>query len=202
MKFGFIGAGSVAQTVSRHLLRFGHEVLVSNSRGPDTLEQLARQLGAGAFAGTPEQAAEQELVVLSVPWSGVPLALAAVRNWSGRTLIDATNRLDRANPLDRGDISGRTTSEIVRDLAPGARVVKAFNSVPMQWIADISPTRPKTVLFVSGDETEAKELLRLVLEQIGFACVDLGSLAAGGRLQQIGGPLAGLNLTLEDRLVL
>jgi hypothetical protein len=199
MKFGFIGAGNVAKTVSRHVLPAGHTVLLSNSRGPETLADLVRELGAGAAAGTPQQAADQDVVVLSVPWWDIEKALAAVPDWSGRVLVDATNRIDRGPPMSLGDISGRTSSEIVADHAPGAKVVKAFNNVPMAWIEDVSKSKPATVLFLSGDDPAAKGPLQKVLEDIGFACIDLGSLAAGGRLQQLGGPLAGVNLTFHGR---
>lgn len=202
MKFGFIGAGVVAQTIARHMLPFGHEVLFSNSRGPDTLADVVGNLGRGASAGTPQQAAEQDVVVLSVEWPRVADALASVPDWSGRTLIDATNRIDRNNPRDLGDLSGRTSSEIVAEQAVGAKVVKAFNTLPMRWIDDASSEKPRTVLFISGDDAGAKKALSEVLEQVGFAAVDLGTLATGGRQQQVGGPLAGLNLTLVDRLVL
>src|SRR3546814_12052312 len=100
MKFGFIGAGVVAQTIARHLLPFGHEVLLSNSRGPATLSDIVDRLGQGAVAGTPQQAAAQDFVVLSVDWPRVLDALASVPDWGGRMLIDATNRLDRNNPRD------------------------------------------------------------------------------------------------------
>ena len=192
MKFGFIGAGVVAQTIARHVLPFGHEVLLSNSRGPHTLGEIVKKLGQGASAGTP-------LVVLTVDWASVPEALSSVPDWSGRTLIDATNRIDRDNPRNLGDVGGRTSSEIVADHAAGARVVKAFNTVPMQWINDASPKKPRTVLFISGDDDQAKNVVGEVLEQVGFAAVDLGALAIGGRLQQLGGPLAALNLILADR---
>ncbi|MGK6316948.1 NADPH-dependent F420 reductase [Neorhizobium sp. DT-125] len=199
MRFGFIGAGVVAQTIARRVLPFGHKVLLSNSRGPET---VAGKLGRGASAGTPQQAADQDVVVLSVDWANVAKALASVPDWSGRILIDATNRIDRNNPSDLGDLSGPTSSEIVADQAVGAKVIKAFNTIPMQWIDDASSARPKTVLFLSGDVARAKKALGDVLEQVGFATVDLGTLAIGGRLQQVGGPLAGLNLTLVDRFVL
>lgn len=202
MKFGFIGAGAVAQTIARHVLPFGHEVLLSNSRRPDTLADVVENLGRGAAVGTSQQAADQDVVVLSVDWVNVSKALASVPDWSGRILIDATNRIDRNNPRDLGDLSGRTSSEIVADQAAGAKVVKAFNTLPMQWIDDPSSDKLKTVLFISGDDVVAKKVLSEVLEQVGFATVDLGTLAIGGRLQQVGGPLAGLNLTLVDRLVL
>lgn len=202
MKFGFIGAGRVAQTIARHILPFGHEVVLSNSRGPETLADVVSKLGRRASAGTPKQAADQDVVVLSVEWDRVPEALASVPDWSGRTLIDATNRINRDNPGDLGDLSGRTSSEIVAVHADGAKVVKAFNTIPMQWIDDTSAEKPRTVLFISGDDGEAKKMLAETLEQAGFAAVDLGTLAIGGRLQQVGGPLAGLNLTLIDRFVL
>jgi len=129
--------------------------------------------------------------------SRVQTALATVSDWTGRILVDTTNRLASLSPLQVGDVSGRTSSEIVADLAPGARVVKAFNSVPMAWIEDTSPPRTRTVLFVSGDDEGAKRPLCDLIEQAGHTSVDLGSLAIGGRLQQLGGPLAGLRLTFE-----
>lgn len=202
MKIGFIGAGAVAQTLARHALAQGHEVMLSNSRGGESLELLINQLGAGASAGTSQQAAEQEIVVLAVGWASVQQALFGVTDWKGRILIDATNRIASFEPFSLGDISGRTSSEIVADLAPGARVVKAFNSVPMSWISDQSSTEFPTVLFVSGDDASAKAPVRALIESIGFSCIDLGSLETGGRLQQLGGSLAGIRLNFVEKLAL
>jgi 8-hydroxy-5-deazaflavin:NADPH oxidoreductase len=103
------------------------------------------------------------------------------------------------NPFTLGDLSGRTSIEIVADLAPGAKVTKAYNSVPMAWIEDIAPANPPTVLFVSGDDAEAKATVANLIEQSRLTAVDLGTLAVGGRLQQLGGPLAGLRLTFHER---
>jgi 8-hydroxy-5-deazaflavin:NADPH oxidoreductase len=202
MKIGFIGASTVAQTIAKHVLPFGHQVMLSNSRGPDSLADVVKELGAGATAGTPQQVAEQVIVVLAARWSNVQSALFAVPEWKGRILVDATNRVASYTPLALGDISGRTSSEIVADLAGGARVVKAFNSVPMSWISDFSPTKPRTVLFISGDDADAKKPVNDLIEEVGFSCVDLGSLAVGGRLQQLGGPLAAVRLTFSERFVL
>jgi predicted dinucleotide-binding enzyme len=202
MKIGFIGAGIVAQTISKHVLPFGHQVLLSNTRGPDSLASLVRELGPGATAGSPQEAAAQDMVVLAVNWSSVQTALFSIADWKGRILVDATNRVASYRPLALGNISGRTSSEIVADLAPGARVVKAFNSVPMSWISDFSSTKSRTVLFISGDDEKAKEPLNELIEQLGLSCVDLGSLAIGGRLQQLDGPLAGIRLTFTERFAL
>jgi predicted dinucleotide-binding enzyme len=202
MKIGFIGAGIVAQTISKHVLPFGHQVLLSNTRGPDSLASLVKELGPGAAAGSPQEAAAQDMVILAVNWSSMQSALFSIADWKGRLLVDATNRVASYRPLALGDISGRTSSEIVADLAPGARVVKAFNSVPMSWISDFSSTKSRTVLFISGDDDKAKKLLDELIEQVGLSCVDLGSLAIGGRLQQLGGPLAGIRLTFTERFAL
>ncbi len=202
MRIGFIGAGSVAQTISKHVLPLGHRVLLSNTRNPESLTKLVQQLGPGAGVGTPQQAAEQDIVVLAVMWPQVETALASVPDWRGRILVDATNRIASMNPFSLGDISGRTSSEIVADHAHGAKIVKAFNSVPMAWISDFSVSKPRTVLFVSGDDNRAKKPVRDLVDQIGFEPIDLGSLAIGGRLQQLGGSLAGVRLIFNERLAL
>ena len=202
MKFGFIGAGKVAQTVAKHLLPDGHQVVLSNSRGPESLASLVAELGAGATAGTVQEAAAQDIVVLATSWPGVQTALFSIPDWKGRVLVDATNRVAGFTPFTLGDISGRTSSEIVADLAPGAKVVKLFNSVPMAWISDFSDAKPRTVLFMSGDDVDVKRPLHDLIEDIGFTCVDLGSLAIGGRLQQLGGPLAGIRLNFVERFSL
>jgi predicted dinucleotide-binding enzyme len=202
MRIGFIGAGHVAQTISKHVLPFGHRVLLSNTRGPESLARLVKELGVGTEAGTPQQAAEQDIVVLAVMWPHVEAALATIPDWNGRVLVDATNRIASMNPFSLGNISGPTSSEIVADLSPGAKVVKAFNSVPMAWISQFTPPKPRTVLFTSGDDPKAKEIVHGLMDQIGCEPVDLGTLAIGGRLQQLGGPLAGVRLIFEERLVL
>ena len=202
MKIGFIGAGTVAKTIAKHVLPLGHRVVLSNSRGPESLAALVAELGSGAAAGTAKEAAEQDLVVLAANWAGVQAALFSVGDWTGRILVDASNRVASYQPLALGDISGRTSSEIVADLAPGAKVVKAFNTVPMSWISDFSPSKRKTALFVSGDDADAKKVVSDLIEEIGFCSLDLGSLGVGGRLQQLGGPLLGVNLTFSERFVL
>lgn len=202
MKIGFIGAGPGAQTIAKHALSVGHQVLLSNSREPESLASLVAELGPGAAAGTAKEAAQQDLVVLATKWWNVQAALFSLGDWKGRILVDTTNRIASVDPMKLGDISGRTSSEIVADLAPGARVVKAFNTVPMSWISDFSASKRKTAFFVSGDDEDAKKVVSDFIEEIGFYSLDLGSLAVGGRLQQTGGPLIGVDLTFNDRFVL
>jgi predicted dinucleotide-binding enzyme len=207
MKVGFIGAGNVTGTFAHHLLTAGHTVVVSNSRGPETLAKFVADLGPGAIAGTREQAAECDAVILAVNWVRVPEALKGI-DWRNRILIDATNAHMDPKPdislagvtRSRAALKGRTSSEIVAEMAPGARLVKSISTMPMAWIQDFSPNKPRTVIFTSGDDTEAKQVVIELINSVGFVAIDLGSLATGGAMHEVGAPLSGLDLHFVRRL--
>jgi len=194
MTIGMIGAGAVAQKYAQYFVRQGHGVVLSNSRGPETLADVVRHLGPKARAATVAEAADQDIVILSVRWEDAEQALAAVPDWKGRILVDATNR-----PLDADD-QGKTASEVIAGFAPGAHVVKALNNLVVSWIPDPAQNRTKLVLFVSGDQAAAKAKFISALGGTGFVPVDLGGLVEGGKLQQFGGPLNALHLDLLKRL--
>ena len=125
----------------------------------------------------------------------VPAALSDLPAWNGRILIDATNPV--VQPGYRlAELDGLTSSEIVASLAPGARVVKAANTLPVAVLsADPRQAGGRRVLFLSGNDGPAKADVSSVFEKVGFATIDLGALATGGRLQQFpGGVLPTLNL--------
>jgi 8-hydroxy-5-deazaflavin:NADPH oxidoreductase len=207
MKVGFLGAGAVAGTFGRHLIIAGHTVVVSNSRGPETLAKFIADLGPGSVAGTREQAAECDVVILAVHWVRVREALKGI-DWRGRILIDATNAHMDPKPdislagvtRSRAALKGRTSSEIVAEMAVGARLVKSISSMPMRWIQDFSPNKPHTVIFTSGDDTEAKQLVIELINSTGLVAIDLGSLAIGGAMHEVGAPLSGLDLHFVHRL--
>ena len=199
MKIGIIGAGGIAQAVAKQALGAGYEVILSNSRGPESLKAVVQGLGAGA-AGTVREAAQADLVVLAVPWSSVAKALAGLPDWNGRILIDATNPTDGPPDFKLADLGGKTSSQVVASLAPGARVVKALNTLIVANLsADPREAGGRRVLFMSGDDAPAKKEVARVLDRIGFATIDLGSLSIGGALQQFpGGPLPVHNLIKLD----
>jgi 8-hydroxy-5-deazaflavin:NADPH oxidoreductase len=207
MKIGFIGAGKVATTIGRHLINAGHEIVLSNSKGPETLSKLVADLGPRAGAGTKRQAVECDLVILATYWVHVPEALKGI-DWRGRILVDATNAHMDAEPdislegvtKSASALKGRTSSEMVAGMAPGARLVKSISNVPMAWIQDVSPQKPKTVIFTSGDDREAKALVIDLINSTGLVALDLGSLAQGGAMQQLGAPLSGLELHFVRRV--
>src|SRR6266568_2659792 len=166
MRIGFLGAGTLTKTFGRHLINAGHAIVVSNSRGPETLTGLVADLGPSATAGTKKQAAESDIVILATNWVNVPEALKDI-DWHGRILIDATNaHMDPKPDISREGVTrsvaalnGRTSSEIVAKMAAGSRLVKSISNMPMAWIQDFSPQKPRTVIFTSGDDSEAKKVV-------------------------------------------
>jgi predicted dinucleotide-binding enzyme len=185
---GIIGAGRLGQAMARVAQRAGRAVLIANSRGPESLASVVAELRDSAMAGTVHEAAAAPVVVIAVPWDQVPAAVNDL-DWSGRIVIDATN--DWA----ADDLNGRTSSEIVAGLVPGARVVKAANTLGAEILgSDPREAGGRRVIFLSGDDEDAKAAVVALFHEAGFAAVDLGGLAAGGEMQQIHHPLAGLNL--------
>lgn len=201
MKIGTIGAGVVALAVAREALAQGHEIVLSSRSGPASLSDKVANLGQGASAATVAEAASLDYVLLAVPWKNVEAALDGLPSWNGRVLIDATNPFIETSPrLVLANLGTRGASEIVAGLAPGARIVKAFNSIVTARFTD-GPIQGngKRVIFVSGDYDEPKMFVKNLIKSFGFAAVDLGGLTAGGRMQQAGGPLAGLDLLISQQ---
>jgi predicted dinucleotide-binding enzyme len=195
MTIGIIGSGAIGTAFARTLARAGIEATISNSRGPESLNDLVQELGPSIKAGTREQAARADIVLVAVNWAKLPAALAGLPEWSGRILVDANNPIEA--PLFKPvDLKGRVSSEVVADLVPGARVVKAFNHLRAEVLAgNPQSDGGRRVLFYSGNDSAAKAEVAALIDRIGFAGIDLGSLADGGRLAQFpGGPLPNQNL--------
>jgi len=185
---GVIGAGRLGQAMARTALRAGRRVVIANSRGPESLASVVSSLGEGVSAGTVDEAAAADIIVIAVPWDRVPAAVQGLE-WNSQIVIDATN--DWA----ADDLNGRTSSELVADLVAGARVVKAANTLGAEVLgSDPQEAGGRRVIFVSGDDADAKADVVALFQDAGFATIDLGDLATGGELQQIHHPLAGVNL--------
>jgi predicted dinucleotide-binding enzyme len=195
-KVGIVGAGALGKSIAGHLSRCGICGVICNSRAPVTLDRVIRALEPTIRSATLEEAVVPEIVVIAIPWAHVPEMLESVPEWEGRIIIDATHppcKLDGASPLWRDDPS---SSERIAKLAPGAHVVMAFNTLPAAVLArPPAEAGGKRVMFYSGDHARAKRKVAALISALGFAAVDLGRLAVGGRLQQPpGGALAWLNL--------
>jgi predicted dinucleotide-binding enzyme len=191
---GIIGAGSIGQAFAKQLVSAGINVILSNSRGPASLADAAKQLGERARAGTVQQAAEAEVVFLSVGWGAAESVLRSL-NLEGRILIDATNPVLMPG-FRKAELGGRNSTQVLSDWAKGARVVKAYNTLLSQVLAsDPQEGGGRRVVWVSGDDADAKAMVLQLTERIGFAGIDLGGLEVGGALQQFpGGVLPAINL--------
>lgn len=187
MKIGIIGAGDIGGTAGRLFVDAGHEIAISNSRGPETLRDLVAKLGPNARAATPEEAARfGEAVLVAIPLKDYPsLPADALR---GKIVIDAMNyypsRDGHYAQLDRKE---QTSTEMVAAHLPGAHVVKAFNTIwsehlKAQGRKDV-PVDARRVIFVAGDDDEAKRTVMQLIEDIGFGPYDMGSLRDSGRQQ-------------------
>ena len=178
MRIAVIGAGAVGSALGPALERAGHEVVYGVRNGGKPAPGDKRPVG--------EAAAWAEAVVLAVPWPGVEAAIAACGDLSGKLLIDVTNPLNygpEGLSLALGfDASG---AERVAALAPGARVVKAFNSVTSVTMADARAVQPRPVLFAAGDDAAARASVLELGESLGFAPADAGPLANARLLEPL-----------------
>jgi predicted dinucleotide-binding enzyme len=192
MLVGLIGAGRIGGTLARLLVENGHEVILANRRGRQTLTAQAQALGVAATAGdVAEVAGTADLVVLAMPFG----AYVSLRPdpFAGIVVVDATNYFpDRDGHLPTLASGRNTSSEIIAAHLPGARLVKAFNT--MQYATLGSRGRPsgdpqRLVIPVAGGSGPAMATVGALIEDIGFDWVPSGDLRRGGRLQQPGGPL-------------
>ena len=193
MQIGTIGAGALAQAFAKRVLKAGFNVKISNNRGPESLREIVNQLGRGATAVPKEEAAACEMVLLAVPWDNLTETLAGLPQWKNQILIDGVNPFHgKAGSFSPAEVGNLSTSQFVAALAPGARVVKAFNHTLVPNLeADPVVNGAKRVAFISADDDSAKKRVRSLLEECGYSVVDLGNLRHGGLMQQAGGPLAG-----------
>ena len=208
MQIGILGAGRMGQMLARLLIGAGHTVRLSNSRGPESLAGLVAELGPGASAASPAaMVAGSDVIALATRWDQTPAAVRGLGPWDGKIVIDTTNNRFGPNPTDLYDLGGRGSSEVVAELVPGARLVKAFNHQPIPSLADMAvPDGDRRALFVAGDDPEANHVVAGLIRAMGGEPIITGDLRDGGRLQATGGgPLAGQGRLLsvaEARVIL
>jgi predicted dinucleotide-binding enzyme len=184
---GFIGAGHIGSQLARLAVANGYDVVVSNSRGPETLTGLVKDLGPRARAGTTVDAARAgDLVVVTIPlkaYRSVP-----VEPLAGKVVIDTNNYYpQRDGHIRELDDETTTTAELLQAHLPSSKVVKAFNHI---YAAELTKhgeppgTRNRRALAIAGDDTNAKATVSRLIDQFGFDVVDLGPLKEGWRIQR------------------
>jgi 8-hydroxy-5-deazaflavin:NADPH oxidoreductase len=203
MKIGILGAGRIGAVAARLFVAAGHEVAISNSRGPESLRELAEELGSGAHAtDIGGAAAFGEIVLLAVPWHRAD-ALPATALLRDKVVIDAMNPYRPEGGFY--DLGQSTSSEEVLKRIPGVRLVKAFNTIYYEHLAGRGrkdlPIEERHAVYVASDDPAAKAVVERLIEEIGFAPVDTGSLREGGRLQQPDSPIYNQTFTAREARV-
>jgi 8-hydroxy-5-deazaflavin:NADPH oxidoreductase len=174
MRIAIVGAGRIGGNAARSWSRAGHDVVISFSRDPDQLAARAAELGDHVSAATPIHAvADADVVMLAVPWGAIDQALEEAGSLAGKVVVDTSNQFGAGpRPAD-----GQTVAQFNSARMPGARYVRAFNTLTSGFQADASSRRgdERAVLFLCGDYPAAKRIVSTLIEDAGFAAVDLGS---------------------------
>jgi hypothetical protein len=199
MTIGIIGAGLIGAAFARRLAQANLSAVLSNSRGPDSLADLVADIGGPIRAGSRDEAAAQDLVLVAVNWSRIPAALAGLPDFGGRVVIDANNPIEPPT-FQAADLHGQLSTEVVTGYLPGARVVKAFNHLPAAVLAEgPNAGSGKRVLFFAGSDGVAKGEVAGLIDKLGFHGIDLGLLREGGRaISAPGGALMAQTLVRLD----
>jgi len=184
---GIIGAGQIGSQLARLAVAHGHDVVISNSRGPDSLRKLVEELGSRARADTPEGAARAgDLVVVTIPLKAY--RTVPVEPLAGKVVIDTNNYYpERDGHFAELDNETATTSELLQAHLPTSKVVKAFNHI---YAAELTthgqaPGTPnRRALAIAGDDAAAKAKVTQLIDSFGFDVVDLGPLADSWRIQR------------------
>jgi predicted dinucleotide-binding enzyme len=197
---GLIGAGHIGGQIARAAIAHGHDVVLSNSRGPDTLTALIDELGPSSRAATPAEAAEAaDIAVVTIPLKAISSVPAGPL--AGKPVIDTNNYYSqRDGEIAELEDESATSAELLQRHLPAAHVVKAFNHIQAAAItADAQPagTSGRRALVVAGDDADAKAAVAAFIDEIGFDVVDLGPLAEGWRVQPET-PGYGPRLTAEE----
>jgi 8-hydroxy-5-deazaflavin:NADPH oxidoreductase len=187
VRVGFVGAGMIGQALATRFGALGHEAMLSNSRGPETLERVVASIPGEVQAGTVAEAARfGELGVVAIPLRAI--AELPADAFAGKTVVDANNyypdRDGRIPELDRGEL---TSSGLLASVLPDASVVKAFNTIFFRRLLEDGrpdlPAAERLAIPVAADDADAKRQVLDLIEQIGFAGVDAGSLAESGAFE-------------------
>lgn len=195
MTYAIIGSGTVGSTLARLFAAKNVPVSIANSRGPETLSDLAAELGSIVTPVSVEEAVEADIVLFAVGSVAFKDVGALRKDWSGKIVVDVTNGFMLPPEVQEAEFHGRLTSEVNAERVPGGKLVKAFNQLPLKVLAAPVPDDVgRRAVFVSSDHEDASGAVAKLVEELGFAAIEVGKLAEGGRLIQARAPLVFQNL--------
>jgi 8-hydroxy-5-deazaflavin:NADPH oxidoreductase len=195
MTYAIIGTGTVGTTLARFFAAKNIPVLIANSRGPKTLAEVAAEIGPTVTPATVAEAVKADIIFVAVGAVAFKDVGAVLKDWSGKIVIDVTNGFMLPPEVQQAEYQGRLTSEVNAKRVPGAKLVKAFNQLPLKVLASPLPDNTgRRVVFVSSDHEDASATVAALAESLGFAAIEVGKIAEGGRLIQARAPLVFQNL--------
>jgi predicted dinucleotide-binding enzyme len=191
MTYSIIGSGNVGTALARQFARSGIAVGIANTRGPDSIAPLAKELGDKLVPLTLEDALKADVVILAVPFRAHTTVAEALPSWSGKVVVDAMNTYG----VSPEELKGQASTDVVSSAFPGAKVVKTLNQLPAKLLAqDPAVNGGRRVMFVSSNDEGAESAMAKLVADLGFSPVMLGKVNEGGMLIGMGGSLILQNL--------
>jgi 8-hydroxy-5-deazaflavin:NADPH oxidoreductase len=184
MSYSIIGTGTVGKTVAAFFARAGIAVALANTRGPEAAEPVAKELGGKVVAKSLDEALEAGIIFFAVPFLNFKDVGSVKTDWTGKIVVDVTNAFLLPQVVQDRELHGRLSSEVNAERVPGAKLVKAFNQLPMKVLSSPVPAGGKRVVFISSDHDDASAKVAGLAGELGFAPIEVGKIGEGGRLIQ------------------
>jgi len=189
LSYAIIGTGTVGSTLAAFFAKAGIEVALANTKGPEAVKPLASKLGRSVVAKSRDDALKADVIFFAVPFIQFKNVASALSDWTGKIVIDVTNAFKLPAEVMETELNGRLSSEVNAERVPGAKLVKAFNQLPMNVLSSPVPAGGRRVVFISSDDADASAKVARLAEELGFAPIQVGKIGVGGRLIQVGNAL-------------
>jgi 8-hydroxy-5-deazaflavin:NADPH oxidoreductase len=183
-RHAIVGSGNIGSALARLFARAGLEVSIANTRGPESVRDLAASLGAGVHAVPLEDALTSDVIFMAIPFPAIERFGKSLPDWTGKTIVDTTNAHYASGSAEI--LQGRLPVHYTAEHLPGAEVVKAFNQLPANTLAaELDPEVGRRVIFIATDSPAAGDLVADLVGKLGLAAVQLGRIDEGGRLIEV-----------------
>ena len=199
MTYGIIGTGPVGRTLAGLFHKSGLVVGLANSRGLDVAGPIAKEIGSKIVAKSVEGALEAYIIIFAVPFLKFKEIGALRSDWTGKIVIDVTNAFTLPQDVKEAELGGQPSSQVNSTRIPGAKLVKAFNQLPMKVLASDVPDGGRRVIFTASNDAEATTAVGELIGNLGLAPIYVGKIAEGGLLIQARNALVFQNLIKFDR---
>jgi len=184
MSYSIVGTGNVGQTLASFFAKAGVEVALANTRGREAVEPIAKQLDGKIVASSLDEALDSDVIFFAVQFLSFKDVGSAMPDWTGKIVVDVTNAAFLPQEVQDRELQGRLSSEVNAERVPGAKLVKAFNQLPMQVLSSPVPNGGKRVVFIASDHGDASAKVGSLAGDLGFAPIEVGKIREGGRLIQ------------------